>query len=192
MAEASPKRRSVNYDIIKIVKNYLKMSSASEIRHDLLIPFIVSFIIGILVCKLGLDMFNVLQEVNNIVITVMSILAGFNTASIAIISANPQNFIDKIEDVKVKGQGEKLLNSLTSYFSYAIIVQLSLLITGIIASVFLKFISIERIPDSIYLDLSLSFIFIIWFTIVIHSLLITLRNVSILHNYILFIGKIRS
>ncbi|MCG3229781.1 hypothetical protein HXV89_10455 [Bacillus subtilis] len=190
MAQGNPNRRSVNYDIYQIIKKFFKSSSREEIRHDLILPLVIAIlIIGILVyCKL--DILQILRDLNDVIITVMSILAGFNTASIAIISSsNLINFIDRLEGRDQRRNGEQLLKSLTSYFSYAIMLQLFILIVSIIASLVFKFLDFETIKNSMWYYNSLIIFFIIWFTIVLNSLFITIRNVAILHNFILFIGR---
>lgn len=190
MAQASPTRRSVNYDIFKIIKNYFKESSKQEIRFDLLVPFCISSIIVFFLYLSKVNMLGILKEINDVIISVMSILAGFNTASVAIIaSSNPLGIVEAMENQGDHSEGQRLLNSLTSYFSYAIILQLFILIVSIIAAITLKFFDMGTITDNKYLFISLSLIFIIWFTLVLNSLLITLRNASILHNFILFLAK---
>lgn len=190
MAQASPTRRSVNYDIFKIIKNYFKESSKQEIRFDLLVPFCISSIIVFFLYLSRVNMLDILKEINDVIISVMSILAGFNTASVAIIaSSNPLGVVEAMENQGDHSEGQRLLNSLTSYFSYAIILQLFILIVSIIAAITLKFFDMSTIADNKYLFISLSMIFIIWFTLVLNSLLITLRNASILHNFILFLAK---
>ncbi|MEK5390226.1 hypothetical protein NSQ59_07555 [Margalitia sp. FSL K6-0131] len=190
MAVGRPNRRSVNYDLIQIIKNYFKMSSKKEIRFDTLVPFIISCIVVFCIYICNLNMLKVLQDVNDVIISVMSILAGFNTASVAIIaSSNPLGIAESMDSQGNNQEGRRLLNSLTSYFSYAILLQLFILIVSIIASVVLKFFHIKIIEDNIYFFISLALIFILWFTLVLNSLLITLRNASILHNFILFLAK---
>lgn len=188
MAEAKPKKRSVNYDLIRIISNYFKESSRNEIRFDLIVPFIISCILSIFFIKTDFNLINIFNEINGIIISVMSILAGFNTASIAIIAAsNPLEFVNSVDEKKKEGQ--RLLNGLTSYFSYAIVLQLFILILSIVASIALKFLSTEMFLEYKYLLISLVIAFILWFTLVLNSLFITLRNASILHNFILYIAK---
>lgn len=194
MVQVKRDRRSVNYDILKIIKNYFKLSSKEEIRFDLIVPFLVSCILVFFLHVSELNMLKVLKDINDVIISVMSILAGFNTASVAIIaSSNPLGFVDgmgkKINVSTNEAEGRELLDSLTTYFSYAIILQLLILIVSIVASISLKFMDIKIIKDYIYLYFSLACIFIIWFTLVLNSLMITLRNASILHNFILFLAK---
>ncbi|WP_340373310.1 hypothetical protein [Peribacillus sp. FSL E2-0218] len=196
MVQVNKNRRSVNYDIFKIVKNYFKLSSKEEIRFDLTIPFVVSCVTVYFLHASGLNMLIVLKEINDVIISVMSILAGFNTASVAIIaSSNPLGIVEAMGGQgranANEQEGRELLNSLTSYFSYAIILQLFILIISIIASIALKIFDIKIFKDNIYLYISLASIFIIWFTLVLNSLLITIRNASILHNFILFLAKRR-
>ena len=201
LAQVRRNRRSVNYDIFKIIQNYFKLSSKEEIRFDIAVPFVISFFTVYFLSLTELNVLKVLQDVNNVIISVMSILAGFNTASVAIIaSSNPLSIVEAVtnqKDSQEKNQGSsdeegrKLLNNLTSYFSYAIILQLFILIVSIIASIVLKFLDIKTFKENTYLYISLSSIFIIWLTIVLNSLMITLRNASILHNFILFLAKRR-
>lgn len=200
MAQVRRNRRSVNYDIFKIIKNYFKLSSKDEIRFDLALPFFISLFTVFFLSRTELNMLKVLQDINEVIISVMSILAGFNTASVAIIaSSNPLGIVESMSNqTNNRGnnavneeEGRALLNSLTSYFSYAIILQLFILIVSIIASIALKFFDIKTFKDNVYLYSSLSIVFIVWLTIVLNSLIITLRNASILHNFILFLAKRR-
>ncbi|WP_113386739.1 hypothetical protein [Bacillus pumilus] len=153
MAEGAPNKRSVNHDVYNIVKKFFVSSSKDELKHDLLLPIVIAvFIVNILSIS-GLDILNIFREFNVLIITVMSILAGFNTASIAIISAsNLVNFVNSIDKgTKSDEVGRDLLNSLTSYFSYAIMLQLFILIGSILASVILKLIDYSVIETIFYI-----------------------------------------
>lgn len=192
MAEVRRRRRSVNYDLLKIIKNYFRLSSSAEIRFDLMIPFAISIIVVILLYNSQLNILKVLKDINDVVISVMSILAGFNTASVAIIaSSNPLSVAESLDHQNNNQEGQRLLDSLTSYFSYAIILQLAILIVSIIASIALNFIDYKLIKNNVYLHASLALVFTLWFTVVLNSLFITLRNASILHNFILFLARRR-
>ena len=171
MAQVRINRRSVNYDIFKIIQNYFKLSSKEEIRFDIAVPFIISLFTVYFLSLTELNMLKILQDVNNVIISVMSILAGFNTASVAIIaSSNPLGIVESMSNQASSHQennqgdeeeGRQLLNSLTSYFSYAIILQLFILIVSIIASIALKFFDIKTFKENIYLYISLASIFIL-------------------------------
>lgn len=190
MAQGNPNRRSVNYDIHQIIKKFFKSSSKKEIRHDLALPLVIAILIVSLFVYFKLDILQILTDLNEVIITVMSILAGFNTASIAIISSsNLISFIDRLEDRGRRNNGSELLKSLTSYFSYAIMLQLFILIVSIIASLVFRFLDFETIKKNMWCFSSLILFFILWFSIVLNSLFITIRNVAILHNFILFIGR---
>lgn len=189
MAKGKAKKRSVNYDILKIIRNYHEPSAVKERRFDMGIPFIIASLSIFTLIYFDRNLLEILKELNNVSVTVMSILAGFNTASIAIISSsNPLNFVESIEqDVHTKGR--QLLNGLTTYFSYAIILQLFILIVSIVSSVLLKFISYESITNNCFVFSLFALIFLFWFTLILNSLFITLRNASILHAFILYLSN---
>ncbi|MCM3022577.1 hypothetical protein [Heyndrickxia ginsengihumi] len=121
MTKVKKKRKSPNQDLYKIVKKYFIISSFHEKMYDLVLPFVLSAASFLLIYFSKIDLLKITSDLNNVILTILSILAGFNTASLAVISSSNQaKVIDKLsrED---KTEGEDLLDGLTSYFSYAIL-----------------------------------------------------------------------
>jgi hypothetical protein len=125
MARVIAKKRSVNQEIVLIVKKYTKSASKRELLFDSIFPLLISCICVTLAFLFAKSHFlELVKDLNTNSLTVLSILAGFNTASLAVISSsNVSKFVDEIDDEKVNGR--ELLEKFLCFFVYAIILQLT-------------------------------------------------------------------
>lgn len=171
----------------KLLKNYYRASSSKERMIDLLLPFILILIL-ISLTSVKTEWSNIgfaksILSSTDIIVNVMAILAGFNTASLSIIGT-----------ANMKMVSEKTTNKIIDYFSFAIFFQLVILIIGIA----LKFSSgyLLNIGDSISLNLNVNFLEwvliilgSIWYAAVISSILISIRSLPIISNIIKLMVK---
>lgn len=186
----------------KMLSDYRKFSTKKERFFDWAIPAIIAFIISILIIFIISDVdgiFTLLIDFNNIVLTIVAILAGFNTASLSVIAASNTKVLGQLDaSVRIDRKDEKstLLRQILSLFGYSIIIELGILILGTIfifllnggselAEIFInsaKIILIIRIGTG-------AFIFF-WIWIILHCLFVSIRSISILYNFILYLGHI--
>ncbi|WP_088838881.1 hypothetical protein [Listeria sp. ILCC792] len=171
----------------KLLKNYYRASSGKEKVIDLLLPFILILIL-ISITSVKTEWSNIgfaksILSSTDIIVNVMAILAGFNTASLSIIGT-----------ANMKMVSEDTTNKIIDYFSFAILFQLVILIIGIV----LKFSSgyLLNIGNSITLNLNvifLEYVLIIvgsiWYAAVISSILISIRSLPIISNIIKLMVK---
>lgn len=187
-------KKIINRDALDVFLGYLDLASPQEIRYDFFFSLtFASLLIGISSfadngIQSMLDFFN--AHVGS-VITALSILAGFNVTSIAIIATSQSEVSQYLRNNKIEGKNATLLEQIISFFCWAIMVQLLALLLSIIAIFIFKFLfPMENriIWDTKYFNFTcLNLIWIIlffgaWF--VAYSITLTVRNVSILYYYL--------
>ncbi|WP_186380455.1 hypothetical protein [Brevibacillus brevis] len=225
-------KESVNKDTQEILFSYYGYSSPQELRFDWGIPLIlaaITFLLVGLVSKNNTIILNTIVDINSASLNVMAILAGFNTASLAVIASTNRDTlrvlysaggnsttVKKEDDNKQNkfrqifekilfdkefldfenssdGNNHNILKQVLTFFSYAIVMQLIILVLGSI------FVVLNKNAQQIYLLLGiisgiwakviLSILGTIWFAIILHSLFVSIRNVSLLYRYILYLAK---
>lgn len=190
MARVKKNRISVNQDVYQIIGNYRRVSTIEELRFDLLVPLLISVISVVTILTLNKAGFlELVKDLNTNALAVMSILAGFNTASLAVVSSsNPSKFVSMLSDDTERVKGRTLLDHFLSFFSYAIFTQLFLLVVGLIGFVLLKLINIKLFNENIIYLIFCSIIIVAWLQFVLHALFVTIRNVTLLYRFIKFLG----
>ncbi|EGY4468601.1 hypothetical protein JHU54_000589 [Listeria monocytogenes] len=171
----------------KLWSNYYKASNCKEKILDLLLPFVIIFILIIFSSAIkewsNTSFLNSVLSSNDIVVNVMAILSGFNTASLSIIgTANMERVSNET--------AEKIID----FFSFAIMIQLFILVVGIIlkfSSGYLLDLSFEftknlSSPFWKYIQISLG---ALWYSAVVSSILISIRSLPIISNIIKLMVK---
>lgn len=116
------------------------------------------------------------------VITVLSILAGFNIAAVSIIGSSQSPLIKVLAETKMENQKISNLEGIISFFSWAIVVQLIILLFSIIFFIVagsvmtptrsaFSFYNIPKFPV-------LLFLMFVGTSTSLHSILLTLRNIT--------------
>ncbi|MBE7148916.1 hypothetical protein MN093_14415 [Bacillus mycoides] len=188
------KIKGINNEIIEVFKNYFKYSSRAELGFDIVIPVIISLLIFVSLAFLEPSnkqfLLNI-KEVNNTSMAIMAILAGFNTTSLAIIATAGGSALGHLYQLKIKNN---IVNQIITFFTFAIMSQIIILIFGIIILILSN--SLQGIYGNIGLHLSwiniripLFVLAFLWGTFNLFSLFVSLRNVSLLYRYILFVAK---
>src|SRR5699024_11172029 len=122
---------------------------------------------------------------NNIVITSISILAGFNVASISVIATSQSELVNKLRDTPSETDPEKnKFSIIIIFFTWAIIIQLIVIFTGIILHFICQFFIAESVQ---YLETPkwIWILFGICLSLVLHSITISVRNVKMLYLFII-------
>ena len=181
---------------VKVSKDYFKFSSKSEIIFDLVIPLVLSVIFSLIVVSdkiLLKDILNSFVVINGHVVTAISILAGFNFASISLLASSNSDTISLLKKTSSKEHSTSkrevtLFDMLLIFFSWAIIVQI-LVIGFIIILLFL--ISFAKInwDFSGHGRLVFKVVVSIWLALIIHSLLVTIRNVKNMYYFMKYTPK---
>ncbi|GED61529.1 hypothetical protein [Brevibacillus formosus] len=92
-----------------------------------------------------------------------------------------------------EGNNHNILKQVLTFFSYAIVIQLIILVLGSIFVVLNKnsqqIYTVIGFINTTWAKVIISCLGAIWFTIILHSLLVSIRNVSLLYRYILYLAK---
>ncbi|WP_026678175.1 hypothetical protein [Fictibacillus gelatini] len=177
-----------NRFVLESFKEYRKFSTSSEKVFDLLFALLIALgltIIPVLFFNVNIKQFiNNFQTLNNIVITAISILAGFNVASIAVIASSQSDVIRELKNKpSEKDPKTSKFSILVIFFTWAIVVQLIIVLIGIL----LYFASQFFVPKTFKNDLTpywLWTVFVMWLAGVLHSIFISIRNVKMLYLFI--------
>lgn len=196
------KKGKTNEFVIEIWKDYRKYSSKEEVSFDWNVPKLIACfvsLIAIIAIKDATSVVSILKDFNNIALTVVAILAGFNTASLSVIAASNTKALGKLYASERQDSVESssnLLRQTVSLFGYSIIIELVILVIGAILIFVFNGLStaLTYLPDMRYSDLYEKFLIAVvllpWIAFIFHSLFISIRNISILYNYILYLGHL--
>lgn len=187
---------SINTHYYEILKNYYKYMSRGELLIDSLFPMGISLILFTFFYFFEPSTTNILNsilDINNISLAVIAILAGFNTTSLAIIASSNKEVLKNIFNRKSNDGKSNILEQTVSFFTFAILFQISTLVIGTIIAVgsnnivnLYIFFGFTVHP---YAKIATAFVGFIWLSIIIYALFISLRNVTLLYRYILFLAK---
>ncbi|MEQ6048478.1 hypothetical protein U2I53_05535 [Lysinibacillus capsici] len=211
--ETARKKNSQSSFILNNFKNYIKFSTPKELAFDCIVPIILStltIIIVALIIPTPRGFAEIIKELNSIIITIIAILAGFNTASLTIIASSAKSIFSKkvtrnvdttIPEVELKrvkklinliknNPSGKELDAVISFFAYAVISQLLILVISLIVNIILssslKIESIFPSIDLLYKQLILIVFSSIWVSLVLHSIFLSIRNIDIISHFIKF------
>ncbi|MED1884980.1 hypothetical protein P4V46_20765, partial [Brevibacillus borstelensis] len=118
------------------------------------------------------------------VIAAISILAGFNIASITILSTITRGPTKKLKEVKTADNKMRLFDTVVCFFTWAVIIQLIVVFTSIILFYVGSFIpdSLKKWPIFWWAWGLAGF----WLVITIHSILLSIRNMKTLYLYLTY------
>lgn len=198
--------------IRKNIKNYLQYSTPKELFFDLIIPLILAIFVTITTFSLipsPRDLAVIIQEINGLTITITAILAGFNTASLAIIASsgnlipadnklscenNDLKGIKKLKNLIMNNPSRNAIEAVVSFFSYAVISQLIILVFSLLLNVILSSLlkNIDVFPNltPIYKMILLSGFSVFWIFLILHSIFLSIRNIDIISNFVKFHSKL--
>jgi hypothetical protein len=204
--------------IRKSILYYFKSSTPRELFFDWIIPLGLSLIIFVLLSIFiahNTSILSIIKKLNDASINVIAILAGFNTASLAIIFSASNNLLSKLnsnneianDDIKQEfdkmprqnifkrlrstifsNTKDNILKITVNFFCYAIIIQLIVLVICLLTSLTYSFVpKLSQIITNFYADrILLTGYGIFWFALVLHSVFISIRNVEIIYGFIMY------
>ncbi|ANU28411.1 hypothetical protein [Planococcus versutus] len=207
----SKKNKFVQNNVI----DYLRYSTPSELKFDFFVPLFITLIVTAIVAFIiptPRDYASMILELNSLAITIIAILAGFNTASLAIIAtvsnknikSRTTNENKNIPSTKLKGYKrlknliynnppQKELDAFVSFFAYAVISQLIIIVISLVINFLLT--SILK-TEGIFLTLSMFSKYVImvplsaiWIFLVLHSIFLSIRNIDMISHFIKFNSK---
>lgn len=199
--------------IVTNVKNYITHSTPRELFFDIVIPIVLSTILIVLIYFMlpsPITFVKSMYEINNTIITIIAILAGFNSASLAIIASsskivnselldtesiktNKTSNIQKIKNMILNSPSYKELDAIVSFFAYAVISQLIILIISLIIHVILTALMKVNVHFTLFSNQKEMIILCIfsgfWLTLVLHSIFLSIRNIDIIAHFIKYSSK---
>lgn len=189
-------KKSVNQHLNKIFLDYFKHSSKKELGFDLGLPVIISIILFVIVGLFALSTSDIIKIFTDIIsssLSVLAILAGFNTTCLAVIASTNHETLKKLINKRDNTDADSsILYKIAVFFSYAICSEVVLLIIGIIYIVINK--NFQEIYYFIGFINGLTARIIVTVlggalvATMLHTLFVSLRNVSLLFRFILFIA----
>ncbi|PFC31693.1 MULTISPECIES: hypothetical protein [Bacillus] len=179
-----------NKFLVESFRNYRKFSTKSEKAFDIYIAFFISLLFVIAAAYFSdikvKEFIANFQSLNNIVITAISILAGFNMASIAVISSSQSDMINRLKETRSSiDPSISKFSVLIIFFTWAISIQLTIVLFGILLHFCSQFL-IQPYLLKFVVPIWLWAILVIWMSIFMHSIFISIRNVKMLF---LFVSK---
>nr|WP_054549362.1 hypothetical protein [Lysinibacillus sphaericus] len=217
IVKTTRKKNSQSKFITNSFSNYIKFSTPKELTFDCIVPIVLSTLTVILVAFIiptPRGFAEIIKELNSIIITIIAILAGFNTASLTIIASSAKSIMPKknnpskkdsnIPSADPKGLNKlinlirnnpsgKELDAVISFFAYAVISQLLILVISLLVNIVLSsFLKIESIMPDIkqcYKQSMLVIFSSIWVSLVLHSIFLSIRNIDIISHFIKFSSK---
>ena len=119
-----------------------------------------------------------IKEINKQSLTFISILAGFNIASLSVLATAGSSLLNKLrEQHSTRIEGKTLFEVMMTFFSAAIITQFFIILIGL---VILIISSIINFPKDITLDNWLFVLLALWIYTLILTLFVSIRNLKTL------------
>ncbi|ALS73921.1 hypothetical protein AUC31_01050 [Planococcus rifietoensis] len=182
-------------DFKEVLTNYKKYTTSFEFKTFLGIPIIASIIVFstfLLIDISNAELLRIVIDMNSDALTVIAILAGFNTTSLAIIAASNSSVLKFLRQHTVENGDGTLLKQLVSFFSFAILIQLIVLIGGLILEVisnsFSGIASSFSFLSGLAVTIPLSLLGALWLGAILFTIIISLRNATLLYRYVLFVA----
>lgn len=188
---------NINRDLFEIILNYKRYTTKKEWQFYIILPLLLSTIVFIFIGffePYNMGILNSILDINQTSLTVIAILAGFNTTSLSIIAASNNKVLRYLQNVKLKKDSENgsVLKQIISFFSFAIIFQLIILVIGLFLSMISKnlkeFSELFSFLNGLAVRIPLSILGVLWLSAILFALIISVRNATLLYRYVLFIA----
>lgn len=169
--------------------DYLELARPKHVRHDMLIPVIITALsTGTIILAKGNPYYFVIQTMPTagIVVTALSILAGFNMTSLSILATTDSKIVQQLRQELMEGNLKPKIQQIFSYFSWAILVQLTLLIISIAIVVIISTLNFSPTLNPVPAALTRVgwIVFVSGLLGITYSIILTIRNISILYYFL--------
>lgn len=171
----------------KACLNYIKYSGRNELLVDIPIPLVIAIII--VGCQYTLnptlkDLLVSISNVNNGVLMAISILAGFNVASISVLATSNSKVMEYLRIKRSKNFPKtNLFEMLMTFFVAAVILQLFIILIGLITLTVTTLYGLGDIPE-VKVPFLLWLFMTLWIWIILVSIFVSIRNVKNLFVYV--------
>lgn len=174
--------------MLRILKDYLELARPEHLRIDFMIPFIIGSITIVGLSFMNVNLNELISKaglVIGVVITAFSILAGFNATSLSIFASSNSSVVKELKEQLIDGTSRSKIEQLFAYFTWSVIVQLTLLFYSIVAFSVFSYIPLYKYLKYPILNILLWLIVWVGFVGILYSILLTIRNVTILYYYLI-------
>jgi hypothetical protein len=172
---------------VKVILDYLKFSTKTEKIFDFFIPSLITA--GILLFIFYKDpssgtVLKGIKDINNQSLTFISILAGFNIASISVIATSNSKLLTDLKQTPSKKiQDKSLYEVMLTFFSAAIVTQFFIILIGI---VILVISSIVNFPNNFNIHYYHWAFISVWIYSLITTVFVSLRNLKTLFYILVY------
>ncbi|OMF30941.1 hypothetical protein [Paenibacillus sp. FSL H8-0259] len=164
---------------------YWRNSSKSELIMDIFLPMLISALLLLLTSRYINDfkgLIGIFQQLSGQVIAAISILAGFNIASITII-ATAGGISDALRNRRSTPTSLSVYEILIIFFTWAVIVQLIVVLLSVMLFYTGSFVPTEmNVLIPVWGWCAAWF----WMSITLHSIFISIRNMKTLYLYVTY------
>lgn len=185
----------IGRDFREIITNYKRYTTKTEFKIFIGIPVFISVLVFSylgLFENSNLKLLQIIVSLNTDALTVIAILAGFNTTSLSIIAASNNKVLKYLKRHKTDDNKTTILQQLVSFCAFAILIQLIVLASGLtLAIISNNFADVSVIMPAftgVSAKVLLSIFGAIWFGSILFTIIISIRNATLLYRYVLFIA----
>ncbi|HBV87064.1 MAG TPA: hypothetical protein DEF42_10525 [Desulfosporosinus sp.] len=164
----------VHKEALRVFRTYWKISTSHEKWFDFLCSISATLFLLIIISYANFSFANLTKFFEGLfgtILTILSVLAGFNVTSVTILSSSQSPVILKMRSTPLSDGKNNELTQFVCYFSWAIILQLTILLYSILLFFFVK------ILTPIYINLFI-FAVALWLFGILYSILLSVRNAS--------------
>jgi len=175
--------------LLRILRDYLDLARQDHLRIDFGLPFAIgSIALAALIFSKANSSSLILEasSLTGVIVTAFTLLAGFNATSLSIFATSNSPLAQSLKEQLIEGTDRPKIEQLLAYFSWSVVFQLILLFLSITVFFLSSFLSEESaiFQNEIFIIVSW---FIIWAGLIgiLYSIMLTMRNVSILYYYLI-------
>jgi len=175
--------------MLKILSDYILLVRKKDARKDILFSLLAA-IVAIIALRYAAVPLNDLMarfgQLSGTMITAFSILAGFNTASLTVLATADSPAARSLRERQSIDGSRPLIDQILVYFSWAIVVQLTMLLFSITFMLV-----IVALPEGGAIIFPYAVKVAVWVLMatgvfgVVYAILLTLRNIAILYYFLI-------
>lgn len=177
------------HDSQLIWKSFSEGFNKRRIIREFVIPLTISLLAILLLFVSNITVTEVLlkiKEINSQVAPLIAIQTGFNMTCLSLITSfnKDKNTFSKVQE----SEKDSVLKQLISSFAYCVFIQTGILIFGVVYNIILEgLLGLDYLKNvNQTLKEILVFVFFIpWLSIILHSFMVFLRNVTLIYKFIL-------
>ncbi|MED0991943.1 hypothetical protein [Bacillus thuringiensis] len=172
---------------IEVSMNYLRFATKAEKTFDFLIPAILTVIIMLFIAYMNPNTTTILKgikDINNQSLTFISILAGFNIASISVLATAGSKLLEDLRKTKSNTVPDKtLFEIMLTFFCAAIIIQFIIILVGVIILIVS---SITDFSPNFHINKFIWCMISFWIYALITTIFISIRNLKTLFYIMIY------